>query len=114
MEFFFVIDILAPRGLIGIEKVLKDYELPLEAWKSGYNGKMVLRSTDGSVMDWNMDAVDSSEMFVQGTIFGDAKFAENQLGSLSKCLIRTGFPHRIECDTPDGDNLVIISHEWHY
>lgn len=112
MECHFAIDIYAPRGLEGIEATLSDCELPLYPWKSGYNGKIILRASQNNALEWNMDSSDDDAMFVSGDIFEPFEVAERKLRSLSRCLAAAGFSHSILLDQPDGNLHAKIENAW--
>ena len=112
MKCHFAIDIDAPGGLGGIEKKLAGCELPLYAWKSGHNGKIILRASDGGTLDWNMDSSDEDAMFISGDIAEPVEIAERKLRTLSRCLSAAGFAHRILLDDAEGTLHSRIEHAW--
>ena len=112
MECYFCVDIHAPAGLRGIEGPIRRCELPLYAWTSGYNGKVVLRASSDDGFEWNMDSSDDDVMFASGVLGLNAEDAEKKLRSLSECLARAGFPHCILLDDPDCDLHARIEFRW--
>src|SRR4051812_29378426 len=95
MECHFCVEIYAPERLRGIEPHLVQSGLALEAWQSGYNGKVILRAPLNSDFDWEMDSSDYPLLFASGIIPGDVSAAEARLRTLSSVLprrvFRTGF-----------------------
>ena len=110
MNCHFDIEIHAPRGLAGIETTIGDCELPLYAWKSGYNGKIILRASQDDDLEWGMDSSDEDSMFASGYILASVELAESRLRSLSRCLVAAGFRHSILLDGPDGNLYAQIEH----
>jgi len=103
VENHFCVEIYAPDGLSGIEAPLDSCAMPLYAYVSGYNGKVILRQRlHDSCMCWEMDSSDEDIMFASGSTFGTASDAEVKLRSLSECLTRAGFPHQILMDDCEG------------
>jgi hypothetical protein len=111
VECRFCVEIYAPEGLRGIEPHLVHCGLALEAWQSGYNGKVILRARD-SELEWEMDSSDSALMFASRFIPSDARTADAQLRTLSTALRMAHFPHRILLDDPPGNLQVSIEHAW--
>jgi hypothetical protein len=112
VECRFCVDIHAPEGLRGIEPHLVHCGLGLDAWQSGYNGKVILRAQLDSDVEWAMDSSDEPTMFASGVIPGDTGAAEVKLRTLSTCLRLAGFPHRILLDDPSGYLCASIEHAW--
>jgi hypothetical protein len=112
VECHFTIDIYAPSGLAGMEPTLRDGELPLYPWKSGYNGKIILRASQDDGLEWDMDSSDDNLMFVSGGIFAPVEVAERKLRWFSSCLATAGFNHSILLDDPDGNLHSKIEHAW--
>src|ERR1043165_3279040 len=52
----FTVDIYAPDGLGGIEPHLVHCELGLVPYRSGYNGKVILRAPRDADFEWEMDS----------------------------------------------------------
>jgi hypothetical protein len=112
MECHFCVEIYAPQGLRGIEPHLVHSGLALEAWPSGYNGKVILRAPLNSDFDWEMDSSNYPLLFASGIIPGDVFAAEARLRTLSSVLRMANFPHRILLDHPPGNLHASIEHEW--
>jgi hypothetical protein len=112
VECRFCVEIHAPRGLRGIEPHLARCGLALEAWKSGYNDKVILRALPDSELAWEMDSSDSALMFASGCISNDLRTADAQLRKLSTALRMARFPHRILLDDAAGNLHVSIEHAW--
>lgn len=112
MECHYSIDIYAPEGLRGIEPALAEAGLPLYAYRSGYNGKVILRSSRDDELEWEMDSSDTDLMRADGDVYGTEHDAETLLRSLSGCLAKSGFPHSILLDDPDGNLYARIEHMW--
>jgi hypothetical protein len=105
MDCGFVVDIHAPEGLAGIQSKLAECAFPVRAHRSGYNGKIILRC-DMDGVEWDMDSSDDAGLFASGAIDGTFAHAEALLRSLSGCLVKAGFPHRILIED------TVIEHLW--
>ncbi len=113
-ECNFYIEIKAPEGLSGIENKLHICTLPLEAWKSGYNSKVILRSkfNEGATIEWDMDSSDTEMMVASGCIYKSVEESRNELETLSVALKQAGFPHSIGLDDETGNKKYDINHLW--
>ena len=112
MECHFCVEIYAPQGLGGIEPHLVHCRLALTPYRSGYNGKVILRAPPDTDFEWEMDSSDHPGMFASGFIVGEAQVAEAQLRTLSAALRMAQFPHRIGLDDPEGNLYASIEHAW--
>jgi hypothetical protein len=112
MECRFCVEIHSPNGLHGIEPHLAHCVLGLKPYRSGHNGKVVLRSDIGADYEWNMDSSDTALMFASGAIPGDAMAAATKLQSLSLALCKTNFAHKILLDDPHGELHTTIEYRW--
>jgi hypothetical protein len=112
-ECRFFIRIKAPNGLSGIQDHLSQCELNLEAWESGYSGKVILRSRwDEERFEWDMDSSDTDIMVAHGRMFLTADRAWQLLQSLSNVLSAAHFPHEIAMDDEQGNKTYSCSHMW--
>jgi hypothetical protein len=111
-DCFFFMRIKAPNGLSGTEDHLNRCELKLEPWKSGYNGKVILRNQSEERVEWEMDSSDTDTMVAHGCIFLTVNKASQLLQSLSKALAAAHFPHEIRIDDEDGNNRFSCSYMW--
>lgn len=108
----FFVSIVAPQGMIGIEPYLPSCRIPFQAYKSNYNGHLVLRVPNSAQVDWNMDASNSNVQTATGRIAGDEERAKTLLGSLSEMLGVAGFPHRILLDDQQGNLHLEFKRDW--
>ena len=112
MECPFSVEIHAPRGLAGLEQAMGACSLPLVLYASGFTGKVILRPSRESDLDWSMDPSTGDQLFASGVIAGSPIEAESHLRSLSGCLRVAGLPHRILIDGPNGALCATIEHSW--
>jgi len=101
MECHFSIEITAPGGLAGLEKYFNESFLNLYIWNSGYNGKNILRSSEG-IIDLNMDSSDTDILNGSGVIKSDFERAKEVILEISRILILQGFRHEISVDNESG------------
>ena len=112
MANHFSIEILAPDGLAGIEESISNCKLGLEPWKSGYNGKVILRSVKDSDFEWSMDSSDGQYLFASGEFYDGLAEAVESLESLSNVLRVSKFPHIIIIDDETNYAAKEIKHDW--
>ena len=112
IECYFSFEIKAPSGLKSISNDLEVSEFNLYTWKSGYNGKVILRSKPDGVIDLEMDSSDSDIMFGSGYIEESFVKAKNVIKQLSEIFSSHGFPHEIGVDNETGDETYNISSNW--
>lgn len=112
MKCHFFVEIYAPEGLRGIDRTIGSCAIPLDPWRSGCNGKVILRVPRNSEVAWAMDPSDDDIMVASGSIAGTAVDAETKLRSLSECLTQAGFPHAIDVDGPEGHLHTSMEHAW--
>lgn len=110
-DLHFSLEVLAPHGLAGIEPVLPTCSLPLMAWKSGFNGKVILRLSDVATdeIEFAMDSSTDDTLYASGYVCWTAEKAFSEFLSLSRALESAGFPHVIGIDS--GNTLLTISYE---
>ena len=101
MECHFSFEIKAPLGLNELEKDFAESELDLYVWKSGYNGKHILRSSDG-IVDLDMDPSDTDILNGSGAIKADFDQAKKVITEISRILQLQGFHHKIAVDSESG------------
>ena len=102
----YCVTMLAPDGLAGISAHLHLCRIPLVEWRSGFNGKHILREGAdlGDDIEFDMDSSTTDTMFASGSICGAAMAdAEELLASLSTCLQAASVPHEILLDDTDGN-----------
>lgn len=112
LEYHFCVELFAPQGLRGIADTISLCDLPLCAWTSGYNGKVILHASEVDWLEWEMDSSDSDKMFASGLIAGSVEEAESKLRSLSECLVRAKVPHCILLDDVEGNLHTRLEHRW--
>ena len=106
MECSFFLEILAPKGLEGIEQQIKDAGLGLYIYRSGFNNKCILKNSSDSVIDLGMDTSTAEIMHGGGGIEADFETAKNMMLKLSNILKNAGYHHEIGLDDEDGENTV--------
>lgn len=106
--------ILAPDGLEGVDAYLGECLLPLEAWRSGFSGKVVLRraANECNWLDFAMDGSLTHEMNASGEIRLPTVMAIQLLDSLSLALQRAGFPHWIGLDCAKTQRTMSIQFQY--
>jgi hypothetical protein len=108
----FHLEILAPRGLAGIEPYLSSFRLGLKPYRSAFNGQVILRmSRDDGRFEFEMDSSTTDTLRASGDLDFPESEAWEHIESLSKLLKLAGFPHRIGMDTADGELYRRISYE---
>jgi hypothetical protein len=112
MECSFFFEILAHDGLEGIEQEIRDSELGLYVYRSGFNNKCILKNTLGSVIGLDMDTSTTEIMTGSGSIEADFETAKGMMLKLSKILKSAGFNHKIGVDDENGENTVWYSHNY--
>jgi hypothetical protein len=95
-----------------VEPYLADCAFALEAWRSGYNGKVILRAARHADFDWDMESSDTDFMFASGAIGGDLPQAEARLRMLSAALGKANFPHQLKLDSTPGVLRASIAYAW--
>lgn len=110
MEFGFCVTIEAPKGLKGIEKYLEKFSIPLFAWESGFNQKMILRSSNEELVEWGMDSSTTDQMFASGCFFGSSEDALEFITKLSSAIGAAGFSHEILLDNEHGELMKKITY----
>ena len=112
-ECDFFIEINAPDGLAGIGEHLEKCRLPLTAYLSGYNNKVILRvKNDDSRLEWFMDSSDNEIMVANGTFFIPVDEAWQLLEDISLALTSSGFPHEISIDDEGGNKKYSCAYLW--
>jgi hypothetical protein len=107
-DFPFHIEILAPYGLKGIESHLSACRLPLEAWISGFNGKIVLRlAEDNDMIEFDMPTSIHDTIHASGYLSYSFEQSFSLLLSLSHVLTSARFPHWIGMDV--GESVFTVS-----
>ena len=86
--------------------------LKLATYKSGYNGKIILRSIHDDEVEWAMDSSDDPKLFVSGYIYDDVERADLLLGDLSIALVAAGYPHEITIDDEKNETTRKSSFMW--
>jgi len=110
----FHIEILAASGLSGIEPHLADCAMPLQPYRSGFNGQVILRhGGDIDAFEFDMDPSATEALHASGSIFREEPQAWRMVESLSQALRLAGFPHRAAMDNAAGDGLFReIDYRW--
>ncbi len=112
MKCNFFITIFAPKGLSKISTHLDCCKLRLDDWKSGYNGKVILRCVQNDELDWNMDSSDNDYLVANGSIFGNVERAKLLLEDLEIAFIKAGYPYQIHLDDEVGNLKYKSSYHW--
>jgi hypothetical protein len=72
----FCVEILAPEGLVRVERFFGNSLLPLRSRISGYNGQVILVDMRCDWFEWAMDPSDTDYMFGSGSIVAPPEAAE--------------------------------------
>ena len=111
MECYFSFEVNAPDGLGSISSDLDRSELNLYIWKSGYNGKVILRSKPNGMIDLDMDSSDTDRMFGSGTIQASFEKAKSIIDRLSSIFTKHSLPHEIGVDSEAGEETYNVSNK---
>ena len=111
MECTFFFEVLAPKGLNGLEKPLAESGLGLYIYHSHFNNKNILRSR-GELIDLGMDTSTTDVMHGSGMLFCDFEAAVTSMKKLSTIFEDAGYSHRIGIDDENGENTVWINHNF--
>ena len=109
MECHFSFEINAPVGLNNLHKDFEQTDLNLFIWKSGYNGKNILRSDPEGIISLDMDSSDTDLMFGSGRINSDYKQAKQIIMKISAILKRHGYKHKISVDNELSNDTYKLS-----
>ena len=112
MECSFFFEIVAPDGLNGIEKPIKEADLDLYVYKSGYNNKNILKSNTEGIIELGMDTSTTNTMYGSGYIESDFQTANNIIEKLSKIFKEAGYAHKIGIDDENGENSIWFRHNY--
>jgi hypothetical protein len=107
----FSIEIIAPKGLIDLDKALAESGLGLYIYHSQFSGKNILKS-QSSVIELGMDAGSSDLMYGSGFIYADFDSSIAMMQTLSDIFKRYDYPHTITLD--DESNDVTVSFNFDY
>lgn len=107
----FSLEIMAPDGLEVLTGDINRAGLNLYMYKSGYNGKTILRNSEG-VIDLDMDSSDTACMFASGTIDLAFDQAKSVVSKLSDIFKKNKLPHLILLDNETSEETHIFSYEW--
>jgi len=111
MECSFFFEILAPKGLIGIEQELADSQLGLYIYPSGFNNKNILKSR-GEILELGMDTSTTNTMYGRGYLICDFETAVVLMKKLSRVFASANYPHKIGVDNEEGADTVWITHNY--
>lgn len=104
IECYFHLEILAPKGLAGIEPHLHLCNMDLTARVSGFTGQVILSSKVGEErFEFEMDPSNTDTLDASGAVFCAEVEAWALLESLSNALCAAGFSHEIGMDDANGD-----------
>ena len=110
MECFICFEIIAPKGLLGIESKLKNSSLNLYTWVSGYNGKTIIRNSLNGSIDLSMDSSDTDTLNGSGVIEADYSKAIKLMEELSSILESCNYSHEIGIDKDDKSESYDITY----
>jgi hypothetical protein len=97
-------EILAPTGLAGIERHLHLCKMDLAAYRSGFNGQVILRPRPGEErFEFHMDPSTMETLHASGDIYLSEAAAWELLDSLSSALGAAGFSHILGVDDTRGE-----------
>jgi hypothetical protein len=111
MECHFYFEVLAPKGLIGIEHELEKSQLGLSIYHSNFNNKNILTS-DSDVIELGMDTSTTDVMYGSGFISSDFATAVSLMRKLSSVFMSANYNHKIGIDNEDGTDGVWITHNY--
>jgi len=111
MECHFHIEILAPDGLVGLEKPLAASVLGLEIYHSHFNNKNILRGSNDAI-ELDMQTSTTDVMHASGVVFRDFATAVSLMRELSGIFRMAGYRHKIGVDNEAGDDCVWLSHDY--
>ncbi len=112
MECSFFFEIIAPKGLKGLAKPIKEAELDLYIYHSGYNGKKILKSKSEGIIELGMDTSTTDLMFGSGYIESDFETAKSIIEKLSNIFREAGYRHKIGVDDENGENTIWLNHQF--
>lgn len=111
-ECIFSFEAKAPNGFERISKDLEISNLNLHTWKSGYNGKFIIRSKKPGIIELDMDSSDTEIMFGSGIISSEYDKAKKIIEKLSEIFKTHGYPHEIGVDNEIGSDTYNLSYKW--
>jgi len=111
VECHFFFEIVAPKGLIGIEDALSKSGLGLSIYLSHFNNKNILKS-DGEAIELGMDTSTTDIMHGSGIIYRSFPESVVLMGSLSKVFISMDYRHKIGVDSEDGSECKWINYNY--
>jgi hypothetical protein len=114
MECSFFFEVIAPKGLKGLEKPIKEADLDLFIYHSGFNGKKILKSNSDGIIELGMDTSVTDLMHGSGYIESDFDTAKNIAKKLSDIFREAGYRHRIGVDDENGENTIWLEHQFSY
>ncbi len=97
----FYIEVIAPKGLIGLDKALAESELGLFIYHSQFNGKNILKSRNDNI-EFSMDTSLSDVMQASGFLYFSFDQSVATMQKLSDIFKLQGYPHRIILDDEDS------------
>jgi len=99
-------EILAPMGLAGIERHLHLCKMDLVAYRSGFNGQVILRPRAGEDrFEFHMDPSTTETLHASGDVYLSEAAAWELLNSLSGAFGAAGFAHILCMDDTRGELL---------
>ena len=112
-ETYFCGTLVSPAGLEPVARMLAGCSWPVEAWRSGHDGTLRLRSRAREV-ELDMDSGQGPSFVFSGTVEGDAGRALRLLGDFSARLAAGGVVHRVELYPSAGspEMLGYLHHGW--
>ncbi|MBF2052832.1 MAG: hypothetical protein IGS03_05120 [Candidatus Sericytochromatia bacterium] len=107
MAWHFSFEVLAPQGLAGIDEQLLQNGLPLTAYRSDFNGQVILRRLPEGPIELDMDPSTTETLFGSGYMDADSATAEAYLNTLHQIFQQMALPHRMGLDLSDGTRWLI-------
>ena len=107
-ECTFYFEVVAPHGLLGVERPLADSGLELFVYHSHFNNKNILKS-GSNVIDLGMDTSTTDVMHGSGFLYCDFKTSLSLMKKLSLVFKSAGYSHKIGVDDEEGNNTVWIT-----
>ena len=111
MECGFCLEVLAPKGLIGLEGLIQELDIGLYTYLSGFNNKIILKSKTESIIELNMDSSTTDVMHGSGYIKGDFDFAKSIIKKIGNAFEEAGYNYKIGIDDENSKNTLWLEHK---
>ena len=111
-EFLYHGEFISDGGLEPVAQALAGCSWRIELQRSGYDGKLYLRTPRSQEIDLEMDSGQSRRFLFSGGVDSTKERALTLLGDFSRCLTAGGYTHRVEV-YDDAKALVgYFHHRW--